>query len=127
MYDTLNETNFLLFAAKCYDNPQCHDTDEFFDDIKRFKYLKRLFSKFEDTGELKERLILNHIVILYNIFSDDATRMLFYKLEGFHSYLKPFLILLNRMPESFRDANGDYVHTSSIGMDLRVIETLRKI
>ena len=127
MYDTLDESNFMLFAAKCYDNPQCHDTEEFFDDLKRFKYLKRLFGKFEDTGELKERLILNHLVILYNVFSDDATRMLFYKLEGFHSYLKPFLILLNRLPEVYQDSKGDYVYTSSISMDLSVVNTLRKI
>ena len=78
--DILNENNFILFAAKHYDNPQCHDTTEFFDDLKRFKYLKRLFSKYEEHGELKERLILNHLIILYNVFGVSTTKMLLYKL-----------------------------------------------
>jgi hypothetical protein len=61
--DHVNENNFLLFAAKHYDNPQCHNTEEFYDDLKRFNYLKRLFNRFQEDGEIKERLVLNHLVL----------------------------------------------------------------
>lgn len=127
MFDTLDEDNFLLYAAKYYDNPQCHDTQEFLDDIKRFKYLKRLFGKYEDSGELKERLILNHLVVLYNMFGEHATRMLFYKMGGYHHYLKPFLILLNRLPEVVVVNTGEELYVSSIDLDPYIISTLRKI
>ena len=99
MIETLDDSNFVLYAAKHYDNPQCYDVEEFYDDLKRFKYLKRLFGKYQDTGEIRENLILNHIVVLYNVFGDAATRMLFFKLVGYYSYLKPFLLLLDRMPD----------------------------
>lgn len=127
MFDILNESNFVLFAAKHYDNPQCHDTEEFFDDLKRFKYLRRLFGKYEDSGELKERLILNHIVVLYNTFGPEATRMLFYKLNEYRSALKPFLLLLSRMPDSFLDHEGNVTLASDIRMDWFVVDKLRKI
>ena len=124
--DILDDSNFILFAAKHYDNPQCHGVDEFHDDIKRFKYLKRLFGKYEESGELRDRLILNHLIILYNVFGGIATIMLLYKLEGYYSYLKPFLILLNRMPEKV--VIGDkIVYSSDIPMDNKIIEVLRKI
>ena len=64
----LDDTNFMLYAAAHYDNPQCYDTDEFYDDLKRFKYLKRLLNRYKETGELKERLILNHLTVIYNVF-----------------------------------------------------------
>ena len=87
--DKLDESNFFLYAAKHYTNPYCYDTLEFYDDLNRFKYLKRLFSRYQESGELKERLILNHIIVLYNIFGvEPATRMLFLKLYEFHKYLK---------------------------------------
>ena len=88
MIETLDDSNFVLYAAKHYDNPQCYDVEEFHDDLKRFKYLKRLLGKYEDTGELRENLILNHIIVLYNVFGEAATRMLFFKLVGYYSYLK---------------------------------------
>lgn len=98
--EKLDETNFMLYAAKYYDNPSCFDTLEFYEDLNRFKYIKRLLSRYEETGELKERLILNHIIILYNLFGVPATtRMLFFKLKGYHHYLIPFLTLLNFLPE----------------------------
>jgi hypothetical protein len=100
MLEQLDDTNFLLYAAKHYDNPQCYDTLEFYDDLKRFKYLKRLFNIYIESGDLKDRLILNHIIILYNIFGvTPATRMLFFKLYDYREYLKPFLELLNYMPD----------------------------
>lgn len=96
---TLDDTNFVLYAAKYYDNPQCYDLEEFYDDLKRFKYLKRLFGKYHETGEIKENLILNHIVVIYNVFGNAATRMLFFKLVGYYTYLKPFLLMIDRMPD----------------------------
>lgn len=124
-HDYLDDNNFVLFAAKHYDNPQCYDTEEFYDDLKRFKYLKRLFGKYEETGELRERLILNHLIILYNVFGDITTKMLFYKLEGYYSYLIPFLVLLHRLPDKV-DV-GKIIYTSDIPMDTKIVEVLRKI
>lgn len=124
--DRVNENNFLLFAAKHYDNPQCHSTEEFYNDLKLFKYIKRLFIKYHEYGELRERLILNHITILYNIFGAATTEMLFFKLEGYHSLLKPFLILLRRMPDKI-SYNDTTVYSSDIVMNANIIEALRKI
>lgn len=124
-HDYLDDNNFVLFAAKHYDNPQCYDTEEFYDDLKRFKYLKRLFGKYEETGELRERLILNHLIILYNVFGDITTKMLFYKLDGYYSYLIPFLVLLHRLPDKI-DV-GKIIYTSDIPMDMKIVEVLRKI
>jgi hypothetical protein len=79
MYN-LTEENFTLFAMKHYDNPHCRGVNEFNDDLKKFKYLKRLFRKYRAGGGLKERLILNHIIVIYNLFGvDAATNMLFFK------------------------------------------------
>jgi hypothetical protein len=125
--DILNENNFILFAAKHYDNPQCHDTTEFFDDLKRFKYLKRLFSKYEEHGELKERLILNHLIILYNVFGVSTTKMLLYKLEGHLVYLKPFLVLLGHMPDKIILSSGDITHSSDIPMNSYIVDVLRRL
>ena len=124
-HDYLDDNNFVLFAAKHYDNPQCYDTEEFYDDLKRFKYLKRLFGKYEETGELRERLILNHLIILYNVFGDITTKMLFYKLEGYYSYLIPFLVLLHRLPDKV-DV-GKIIYTSDIPMNSKIVQVLRKI
>lgn len=125
-HERVDDSNFVLFAAKHYDNPQCHDTEEFYDDLKRFKYLKRLFGKYEETGELRERLILNHLIILYNVFGDTATKMLFFKLDGYYHYLKPFLVLLHRLPEKVIVLD-EIVYTSDIPMDTNIINVLRKI
>ena len=128
--EKLDETNFLLYAAKHYDNPSCFDTLEFYEDLNRFKYLKRLFSRYDETGELKERLILNHIIVIYNLFGIEAsTRMLFFKLKGYHHYLKPFIVLLGYMPEVVRNIgveNKTY-RSSDIPMDEAIVELLRKI
>ena len=129
MIEKIDESNFLLYAAKHYDNPQCFDTIEFYDDLKRFKYLKRLFGKYEETGELRERLILNHLIILYNVFGNEATRMLFYKLDGYYSYLKPFIVLLGYMPEKITGIGieNKTIHSSDITMDSNIVKTLRNI
>lgn len=126
----LDETNFLLYAAKYYDNPQCFDTVEFYEDLKHFKYIKRLFNKYRETGDLKERLILNHLIIIYNMFgAEPATRMLFFKLRGYESYLKPFLVFMNYMPEIVREIGirGENVVSTDVSMDQKIVDTLRKI
>ena len=127
-HEKLDEHNFLLYAAKHYDNPQCHDVEEFYDDLKRLKYLKRLFGKYEESGDLRERLIINHLTILYNVFGDSATKLLFFKLQGYYPYLKPFLVLLNRMPDKIYNVGEfDIIHSSDIPMDNYIVSVLRKI
>ena len=98
----LTPENINMFAIKHYDNPSCVDEQEFLDDMKRFKYLKRLFRKHDTSGELKMRLIINHIIILSNVFGvDAATTLLFFKIERNHwSLLKTFLVYLSFMPEN---------------------------
>ena len=98
----LTPENINMFAIKHYDNPSCIDEQEFLDDLKRFKYLKRLFRKYDTSGELKVRLIVNHIIILSNVFGVDATTtLLFFKIEQEHwSILKTFLVFLHFMPEN---------------------------
>lgn len=126
--EKLDESNFILYAAKHYNNPQCIDTEEFYDDLKRFKYLKRLFGKYEETGELRERLILNHLIILYNVFGIHATRMLFLKLDPYYPYLKPFLVLLNFMPDMIIiGSDNKIIYSADIPMDQHIINVLRNI
>ena len=98
----LTAENINMFAIKHYDNPSCVDEQEFLDDMKRFKYLKRLFRKYDTTKELKSRLIINHIIVLSNVFGvDAATTLLFFKIEREHwSILKTFLVFLHYMPEN---------------------------
>ena len=128
MFDDLTEDNFQLFAMKFYTNPHCTDLLEFYDDLKRIRYIKRLFKKYEQTGELKERLIINHIIVIYNMFDNKAaTRMLFLKLNGYLHYLKPFLIMLNRYPTELGLINGKRVLDSEISLDKHIVETLRNI
>jgi len=130
MREKLDESNFLLYAAKHYDNPNCYQTLEFYDDLNVFKYLKRLFNRYEETGELKERLILNHLTVLYNTFgTEPATRMLFLKLRGQYQILKPFLVFLNTMPEVVYSIGVDNtnIKSSDIYMDEKIVEILRSI
>ena len=99
-FDELNEDNYLLFAIKFYDNPQAVTKDDFEDDLKRIKYVKRLLKRYKNTGVLKTHLILNHLTVLFNVFDDAAVPLLFYNLEReLWSYIKSFLVFLNRLPE----------------------------
>ena len=128
--DKLDDSNFLLYAAKHYDNKQCYDTVEFYEDLNHFKYLKRLFKKYKETNDLKERLIVNHLVTLYNLFGPEpTTRMLFVKLSEYKSELKPFLVLLGFMPDVVENIGitNDTVISSDILMDPYIVEALRKI
>jgi hypothetical protein len=128
-FDKVDDTNFLLYAAKHYDNPQYYDTLEFYDDLNRFKYLKRLFNRYEESGELKERLILNHLIVLYNMFGSATTKLLFFKLDGYYRYLKPFLILLNQMPDVIHGIGieNKTVRSTDIESDENIVKILGKI
>lgn len=122
----LNEDTFMLYAAKHYDMRKASSVEEFHDDLKRFQYVKRLFRRYDEFDDLKVRLILNHLIILYNCFGSAATPMLFMKLDEYHKYLKPFVIFLNYMSETI-EYNGEVVVSSNIPLDTKIVEELRQI
>jgi hypothetical protein len=120
----INDANYVMYAMKNYQNPQCSSVEEFHEDLNRIKYLKRLFRKYKTTGILRERLILNHIIIFYNIFGiEAATRLLFSRIEDdLHPYLKTFIVFLNSLPKTIPEYD-----LLTIPMDTRIIAKLRKI
>lgn len=124
MKQPLNNDNFFLYATKMYNNSNCTSLDEFYEDLSRIKYIKRLLLRFKKGGELKERLVLNHIIILQNIFGVEASvRILFFKLnQELHSPLKSFLIYLNYLPVHCPEASIDDIQT-----DHRVDKILRTL
>jgi len=125
----LDDSNFFLYAAHHYSNP-CVDEQEFMDDLNRIKNIRRLFGRYEKHGELKERLIINHLMVLYNVFDHKAmTRMLAFRLYDQLHILKPFLMLLNYWPERIDNIGADCltIRSNEIVMDMRVVEVLRKI
>jgi hypothetical protein len=122
----LTESTFLLFASKHYDNPQCSSVEEFEEDLKRFQYLRKLFGRYKQTGELKERLILNHLIVLFNCFGTEATNILFMRLEEYHDCLKPFVEYLNFMP-SHIEYNNVLIKSSTIQSDVKIINALKEI
>jgi hypothetical protein len=122
----LTESTFLVYAMNCYDNPACHDVLEFEEDLKRFQYLRKLFNRYQQFGELRERLILNHLIVLYNIFGYQATDMLFMKLDNYHEYLKPFVEYLNHMPEYIK-YNDNVLEVKVMKSDLLIENILRNI
>jgi len=121
-FDDLNEDNYLLFAIKFYDNPQAVTRDDFEDDLKRIKYVKRLLKRYKNTGVLKTHLILNHIIVLFNVFNEAAVPLLFYNLEeDLWPAIKSFLLYLKRIPEYPRT----YIH--EISEDIYCIQELNAI
>ena len=128
MFDDLNDENFMIYAMKCYSAPNCI-MSEFESDIKRTKYLKRLFRRYKITKTLKERLILNHIILLNNVFGPESTaRILFYRIdERDYDILKTFLIYLGIMPDNIKGVNGKNIQSAEITVDLNIAEILRKI
>lgn len=128
MLDDLNDDNFLIYAMKNYSSPHCI-MSEFEGDLKRTKYLKKLFRRYKVTKELKERLILNHLILLYNVFGvEAATRILFYKIdERDYDILKTFLLYLNYMPEKILGIKGKTINSSTIMLDLHIADILRKL
>jgi hypothetical protein len=129
IFDDLNDDNFLMYAMREYSNMQCTDIEEFYDDLKKIKYIKRLFNVYKNNGQLKERLILNHFIIFYNVFTVQAgTRILFYKIEkDFWPMLKTFLIYLDRMPDKVDSIRGEVILASDIKLDDGIISRLRSI
>lgn len=125
----LTEANFMMFAMKAYQNPHCLDIDEFHDDLKKTKYIKRLFNRYQSSGELKERLIINHIMVLYNMFGlDAATKILFYKIdEQFWPELKTFLVYLNYMPERINGVKEEVILSVNIPIDRNIAQVLREL
>ena len=120
IFEELNEDNFTLFAIRHYDNPQCTSTEEFYEDIRRFRYLKRLLKRYVKTGELRERLILNHLIVLSNLFGvENSIKMLEYKIEPeFWSVLKTCLLYLNYIDEDWKQ---------EIPLDNEVTQRMREI
>ena len=129
IFDDLNDDNFLMFTMKEYNDIQCTDIEEFYDDLKKIKYIKRLFNIYQNNGQLKERLIFNHLIVFYNVFSVQAgTRILFYKIEkDFWPMLKTFLIFLDRMPEKIDSIRGETIRASDIQLDDGSVTRLRSI
>ena len=125
----LNSNNYMMYAMKHYENPQCLDIEEFYSDLSRIKYLKRLLRRYTATGELKERLILNNIIVLYNVFGIvPATRLLFFRMgDEFHSVLKTFLVYLSVFPEGDNEIEILEADLLSIPLDKGITEILRKI
>jgi hypothetical protein len=128
MFDDLNDDNFLMYAIKCYTSPHCIQS-EFDGDIKRTKYLKRLFRRYKITKSVKERLILNHIILLNNVFGPVATaRILFYRIdERDYDILKTFLAYLNIMPDIIYGIRGKNIYTQDIPLETNILEILRAI
>ena len=127
IFDDLTDANFLMFAMKEYTNQQCTNIDEFYDDLKKIKYIKRLINRFLESGKLKEILILNHLIVFYNVFDNKAaTRLLFFKIEEkYWSVLKTFLIYLSMMPETVKGIRGKDIISSDIQLNQEVIDKLR--
>jgi len=124
-FNELTNENYLMYALLHYDNPHCIDIKEYFEDVRKLKYIKRLFNRYKEDGVMKERLILNHLISFYNVFSNEAaTRLLFFRIgKDHHSLLKTFLVFLNKMPEQI----NNNLYSSDILLDKEIIEILRKL
>jgi hypothetical protein len=128
-FPNITNDNLILYAMRHYDNPACHDVNEFTDDFDRIKYLKRLFKRYQSKKVLKDRLILNHIIIFYNVFGVDAgTRILFFRLEeDLWPILKTFLVFLNLLPEVVYGVDDKDILTERIAIDSTLVEHLKSI
>lgn len=128
LFDNLTPENIIMYAIKAYDKPNCI-MSEFYDDMRRFNYLKRLFQRYRKHNELREQLVLNHLMVIYNVFGPEvATKLLFFKMsKDDYSALKTYLLFLNYMPERIRGIRGYDIHSSDINVDMKIANTLRKI
>tara|TARA_E500000318_G_C3544232_1_gene205906 strand:+ start:279 stop:647 length:369 start_codon:yes stop_codon:yes gene_type:complete len=120
LFEDLNNENFKLYAAKYYDNPSCLDVQDFYDDLAKFKYIIRLLRKYRETGIIQERLVLNHIISIYNVFDIyAANRMMFYRIESdLWPQIKTFLVYLNYVPENMYQ---------DISIDVKIAKKLQAI
>lgn len=127
-FDDLNELNVMLYAAKCYDKPNCIQS-EFAEDYKKFRYIKRLLNRYRLSGKIKENLLINHLILTQNVFGIEAsTRILFLKIDKRDwSALKTVLIFTSAMPEIVKGVRGRNVLSSDIPVDNDLVEVLRKI
>ncbi len=127
-FENLTEDNIMLYAAKAYDKPNCI-MSEFTEDMKKLNYLKRLFRRYRKHGEMRERLILNHIGVLYNLFGAEViTRLLFFSMnKEDYTVLKTYLVFLNIMPDRVRGINGVDIISSDIPVDLNIATELRNL
>lgn len=128
MFDDLNESNVLLYAAKCYDKPNCIQS-EFDEDYKKFRYIKRLLNRYRLTGKLKENLLINHLILTQNVFGIEAsTRLLFFRIDQRDwSALKTLLIFTSAMPKIVKGIRGRDIISSDIPLDSNLVEILRKL
>lgn len=123
----ITDENFLLYCAKHYNNPHSNGTEEFLEDLNRIKYIKKLITRYEQKNELKERLILNHIIILCNVFGTHAcSNILFLKMDSQLQYIKPFLVLLQILPDIIYVNDKIYI-TEEVPMDIIISKILSKI
>lgn len=122
----ISEKNFLQRALRCYDNPQCITLEEFQEDLNRFSHIKKIITKYsEGPGDLNERLVLNHLVTLFNVFGPEALLFILFKIERkYWGIIFPFIILLDRLPEHIQELN---ISTADIPLDKDIIEKLRRI
>lgn len=129
MHENLTDKNFLLYCASHYDNVKYASTEDFVEDLNRLKYIKKLITRYIEYGELKERLILNHIIVLNNCFGPEVLcRILYLKLRPQMKYIKPFLVLLNIMPDRLYNIDDEkIVDTDLIEMDQNIVAKLRKV
>lgn len=130
MHEPITKDTFLLYCSKNYDGRFCATMDDFDDDINRIKYIKKLVTRFETTGELKERLILNHVIILNNVFgAHAASRILFFKLKDQFSVIKPFLVQIGILPQHYYNVGAldNIINTDLIPMNQTVVAALREL
>lgn len=121
-FDELNENNYIMFAIKHYENPHAVTQEDFHEDLKRFKWIKRLLKRYQSTGILKSHLLINHFIILYNVFGEAATPLLFFKIDReLWPVVKTFVVYLGRLPEYPRSALHD------IPMDDSCLQDLHKL
>jgi len=127
--EVLTAANFMLYAAQNYENKSCHSTCEFLEDLKRIKYIKKLITRYQQTGELRERLILNHIIVLNNVFGPThLARMLFLKMADQMQFVKPFLVALSILPDKVYNVEvSGVIDTDTVPMDVEIVKTLRPI
>jgi hypothetical protein len=127
-FENLTNDNIMIFAMKAYDKPNCI-MSEFKEDMKRFNYLKRLFKRYRKLGELREQLVLNHLVVLYNVFGPEvATKLLFFQMsKDDYSALKTYLLFLSCMPEKVKGIKGHDIISSEISVDMTIAHALRQI
>ena len=126
-FDDLTNENIMIYAVKAYDKPNCI-MSEFKEDMKRFNYLKRLFKRYRKVGELREQLVLNHLVVIYNVFGPEvAARLLFFKMaKEDYPALKTYLLFLSCMPERVKGIKGQDIISSEIPVDMTIADILRK-